>query len=74
MPIINPWPPAWHYSEFLKSGGTPTPNVGINAALTWLDKTITPPDGDGTVFGNIDSNGDVRLLWYGVEFPVIVNK
>jgi hypothetical protein len=72
MPIIvpNPFRPRWHYQEF-SSGATPSPN--IDAALTWLNKTIVPPDGDGTVFGNIDGHGDVRLFWYGVEYPVFEN-
>jgi hypothetical protein len=71
MPIIFPFKPEWHYTEFANKT-TPTPN--INAAVTWLNKTIVPPDGDGTVFGNIDGQGDVRLFWYGIEFPVLENK
>ena len=74
MPIISPWKPEWHYKEFLPTGGKSTPNSGINAALTWLNNNITPPDGDGTVFGNVDGMGDVRLFWYGIQYPVVVNE
>jgi hypothetical protein len=70
MPIIPPDPftPRWHYQEF--SSG-PTPNPNIDAALTWLNNTIVPPDGEGTVFGNIDGKGDARLFWYGVQYWVV---
>ena len=71
MPIIFPFKPEWHYAEFAHKT---TPNTNINAAVTWLNKTIVPPDGDGTVFGNIDGQGDVRLFWYGIQFPVLENK
>jgi hypothetical protein len=40
----------------------------VNAALAWLDKTSTPAA--GTVFGNTDAHGDVRLFWYGIELPL----
>jgi hypothetical protein len=59
--------PSWRYIEFTSKA---TPNSNINAATTWLNTTLVPPGGDGTVFGNIDSNGDVRLFWYGVELPI----
>jgi hypothetical protein len=67
MPTISAFAPKWHYTEF---AGKTTPDSNINATLTWLNNTLIPPGGDGTVFGNIDSNGDVRLFWYGSVFPV----
>jgi len=68
MPTIYPWQPAWHYAEFANKA---TPTTNINAATAWLNNTLVPPGGDGTVFGNIDSNGDVRLFWYGTVFPIL---
>ena len=69
MPIIVPFPfqPRWHYQEFSE---TATPNPKILEALTWLNNTIVPPDGEGTVFGNVDGKGDVRMFWYGVQYLV----
>jgi hypothetical protein len=62
----------WQYQEFATK---PTPPAGINSALTWLNENIAPPDGNGTVFGNIDSNGDVRLFFYGyATWKVIGNE
>jgi len=74
MPIIpNPlYRPAWHYQEFLHPGDPSTPTAGINAAVTWLDANIAPPV--GTVIGNTDGKGDVRLFWYGYEFVEPPNR
>jgi hypothetical protein len=64
MPIVPPFKSAWHCSEFLPTPQSKhTPTSGIDAALTCLNNTITPTDGDGTVFGNIDRNaspGDLK--------------
>lgn len=67
--MTGPFNPQWHYEGFPEPGAGPANMAGVNAALTWLDEHITPPL--GTVFGNIDTSGDVRLFWYGIELPVI---
>jgi hypothetical protein len=56
----------WWYQEFIPPGGKATPTAGIDAAQTWLNDTIQP--GTPVVFGNIDSNGDVRVFWYGTQY------
>jgi hypothetical protein len=57
-------PPQWNYQEFLPTNSKSTPTEGINAALTWLAENNFAA-AIGTVFGNTDSSGVVRLFWYG---------
>jgi len=73
MPVIPPIKPLprWHCQEFISPGDKPTPMAGINAAVAWLNENSVPPI--GTVVGNTDGKGDVRLFWYGIEIvpPVL---
>lgn len=64
----------WQYIEFVgptpakttagAPAGTSNPG-GIQAALTWLNQSALP--GAGSVFGIVDSQGTVRLCWYGTS-------
>jgi hypothetical protein len=66
----EPFAAQWRFQGFPPpdAGISNTNMAGVNAALAWLNANITPP-AVPTVFGMIDTSGDVRLFWYGRELP-----
>jgi hypothetical protein len=56
----------WQYQEFANK---PTPTANISSAVTWLNANSAPPV--GTVFGNVDGMGDVRLFYYGYAYHFV---